>query len=109
MATDYVLAWPSPDPVAGLPPATWAEITKRKRHAPGLWAQRLIPGVPADMPPGFSGAFSTCRGCPYACCEKCPPNDAWTEFHAREVEATTTRRRALWRRMTGRMPQEKRA
>ena len=103
MAADYVLAWPSPSLIPGL---DQAEVARRKRHAPGLWAQRLTPGVPPDMPPDFAGVFTTCWGCPFACCERCMPNDKWTEFHAREAEATKTRRRTVWQRMTGHQPQE---
>lgn len=106
MAADYVIAWPTAPPIPGLPSVQTAEMARRKRHAPGLWAQRLIPGVPPDMPPDFSGAFSTCWGCPFACCKTCPPNERWTEFHARPVEADTARRPTWWQRMTGRRPQE---
>jgi hypothetical protein len=106
MATDYVIAWPSPSPLRGLDAAKSAEAARRKRHAPGLWSQRLIPGIPPEMPPDYKGAFSTCWGCPFRLCEKCPPNEAWTEFHARQVEAKTAHRSTLWQRMTGHKPQE---
>lgn len=107
MATDYVIAWPSPSPLPGFDAAKSAEAARRKRHAPGLWAQRHTPGVPCDMPPDFTGVFTTCWGCPYRLCDTCPPNDAWTEFHARQVdENNAAHRTSWWQRMTGRSPQE---
>lgn len=105
--THYALAWPTRSPLPGLPLATREEVARRKRYAPGLWSQRIGPGEVPAMPPTWrKNAFSTCGWCPYACCEKCPPNDEWTEFHAQEVEANTARRRTPWQRLTGRVPQE---
>ena len=97
--TDYVLPWERP--------LEHEKVAARKRHAPGLWGQRLEPGVPPDMPPDFAGAFSCCPMCPFACCESCRPNDEWTRFH--EIEATapnTPHRLSWWARITAQMRQE---
>lgn len=94
--TDYVLPWDQPSDERG------REQRRRRRHAPGLWAQRLAFGEPPDMPPGFAGAFTCCRNCPWEACERCPPNDAWLAFHAKTVDDDTPPRRTWWARLTGR-------
>ena len=99
--TDYVLPWDQPDDAAA------REQSSRRRYAPGLWAQRVIPGEPPQMPPGFRGAFSCCTDCPRACCDTCPPNERWTRFHetTRQADKPATRR-TWWARLMGRTPRE---
>ena len=96
--TDYVLPWHQDD--------HGAQRQQRRRNAPGLWAQHLVPGEPPNMPPGFAGAFSCCRNCPWEVCEVCPPNRAWIAFHNQQIDELTPPRRSWWARLTGRTPQE---